>query len=72
MKALFIGGTGTISMAISQQLAKMPEWELYVINRGNNNKTLPSNIHQIQADINNEKEVEKLLSNLTFDVVCDL
>ena len=56
MKALFIGGTGTISMAISQQLAQLPEWELFVINRGNNNDSLPANVHQIQADINDEKK----------------
>ena len=71
MKALFIGGTGTISMAISQQLAQLPEWELFVINRGNNNDSLPANVHQIQADINDEKKVEELLVDLNFDVVCD-
>ena len=71
MKALFIGGTGTISMAISQQLAQLPEWELFVINRGNNNDSLPANVHQIQADINDEKKVKELLVDLNFDVVCD-
>ena len=34
MKALFIGGTGTISMAISKLLLEKG-WELYLINRGN-------------------------------------
>ena len=34
MKALFIGGTGTISMAITRQLAANPDWELYLLNRG--------------------------------------
>lgn len=71
MKALFIGGTGTISMAISQKLSHMPEWELYLINRGNKNSSLPTNIHQIKADINDEKKVEELLGDLSFDVVCD-
>lgn len=71
MKALFIGGTGTISMAISQKLSQMPEWELYLINRGNKNSSLPTNIHQIKADINDEKKVEELLGDLSFDVVCD-
>lgn len=28
MKALFIGGTGTISMAITRSLASNPDWEL--------------------------------------------
>ena len=71
MKALLIGGTGTISMAISQQLAQLPEWELFVINRGNNNDSLPQNVNQIQADINDEKKVDELLGELKFDVVCD-
>lgn len=33
MKALFIGGTGTISMAITRQLAAKG-WELTLLNRG--------------------------------------
>ena len=40
MKALFIGGTGTISTAISKRLVEMGE-ELYLINRGNKNDELP-------------------------------
>ena len=36
MKALFIGGTGTISLAISKLLLEKG-WELYLINRGNRN-----------------------------------
>lgn len=34
MKALFIGGTGTISSAITRQLAAQG-CELYLLNRGN-------------------------------------
>lgn len=33
MKVLFIGGTGTISMAITRLLAKRGD-ELYLLNRG--------------------------------------
>ena len=40
-KALFIGGTGTISMAITRQLAKGDEWELWLLNRGNRKEELP-------------------------------
>ena len=58
-------------MAISQKLSQMPEWELYLINRGNKNSSLSINIHQIKADINDEKKVEELLGDLSFDVVCD-
>ncbi len=34
MRALFIGGTGTISTAVSR-LAVELGWELYLLNRGN-------------------------------------
>ena len=37
MKILFIGGTGTISMAITRLLAKQGH-ELYLLNRGNRNE----------------------------------
>ena len=55
MKALFIGGTGTISMAITRLLAGMPEWELYLLNRGNRRYDLPEGIKTIEADINDEE-----------------
>lgn len=71
MKALFIGGTGTISTAITKRLSQMPEWELYLINRGNRNDILPENVRTIKADINNEKEVAEAIKDLTFDTVCD-
>lgn len=34
MKALFIGGTGTISSAITRLVAQSQGWELYLLNRG--------------------------------------
>lgn len=70
MKALFIGGTGTISTAISKQLAET-DWELYVLNRGNRNSVLPKNIKYITADINDEKGTSEKLKDFNFDVVCD-
>lgn len=70
MKILLIGGTGTISTAISQRLADFNH-ELYLLNRGNLNETLPSHIQFIKADINNEKEAEEKLSGMEFDAVCD-
>ena len=33
-KALFIGGTGTISTAITALVARQGEWELTLLNRG--------------------------------------
>lgn len=69
MKALFIGGTGTISTAIVKRLASDPAWEVWVLNRGNRADVLPENVHQIVCDISNEKEAEEKLSGMTFDVV---
>ncbi|MGG6311383.1 SDR family oxidoreductase [Paenibacillus macerans] len=70
MKALFIGGTGTISSAITEQLAESG-CELYLLNRGRRNEGLPSGVRFIQADINNEAEVASLLEGHAFDVVAD-
>ncbi|MBR4011985.1 MAG: NAD-dependent epimerase/dehydratase family protein, partial [Spirochaetaceae bacterium] len=70
MKALFIGGTGTISTAISKELVKQGH-ELYLINRGNRNSKLSDKVHFITCDINNESEVAALIKDMTFDVVAD-
>lgn len=71
-KALFIGGTGTISTAISKLVAQSPDWELYVINRGSRNNVLPKNVKTITiADINNEDEAREKLAEYEFDCVCD-
>ena len=71
MKALFIGGTGTISMAITRQLAENPDWELYLLNRGSRSENVPSNVKIISVDINDEAAVEEKLGDLQFDTVCD-
>ena len=70
MKALFIGGTGTISTAISA-LCVQRGWELYLLNRGNHSEYLPAGAHVITADIKDVADVEKKLSGMTFDVVAD-
>ena len=71
MRALFIGGTGTISMAITRQLAADPDWELYLLNRGNRSAELPEQVHSIVADITDESDCREKLKDLQFDVVCD-
>lgn len=71
MKALFIGGTGTISSAITRQLAVTPGWELYLLNRGTRKDEVPAGVHNIICDINDESAAEKALGDMTFDVVCD-
>ena len=71
MRALFIGGTGTISTAIVKQLTSMPSWEVWLLNRGNRAGVVPENVHQIIADINDEAAVAEKIKDLTFDVVCE-
>lgn len=71
MKALFIGGTGTISSAITRLVSQTPGWELYLLNRGNRNADLPANVKTIIADINDEAAVAEALKDMQFDVVCD-
>lgn len=70
-KALFIGGTGTISMAITRKLAVDTNWELYLLNRGNRTEELPKGVHVITADINQEEEVLSKLEGMNFDTICD-
>ena len=70
-KALFIGGTGTISSAITRQLAAEGKWELTLLNRGNRNEGLPANVNILKADIDDEAAVEKLLAGTQWDCVCD-
>ena len=68
MKILFIGGTGTISMAITRLLAEQGQ-ELYLLNRGNRNYDLPGNVKQIIADIGNEEQTAAALEGMSFDCV---
>lgn len=66
MKILIIGGTGTISTAISHSLANSNH-ELYLLNRGNSNQGLPKQVNLISADINNENEVADKISGMTIE-----
>ena len=70
MKALFIGGTGTISTAITE-LAPTKGFELYLLNRGNRTELVPPGVKIIEADIYNEDDVKEKLKDLYFDVVAD-
>ncbi|MBR1798089.1 MAG: NAD-dependent epimerase/dehydratase family protein [Clostridiales bacterium] len=71
MRALFIGGTGTISTAIVRRLVEELNWEVWLINRGNRTSVLPEGVHQIIADINDEELVKEKLEGLFFDTVCE-
>lgn len=69
MKALLIGGTGTISSAITRALSKT-DWEVYLLNRGSTSADIPENINIITGDINDEAAVSEKLKGMEFDVVC--
>ncbi len=70
-RALFIGGTGTISTAVVKRLVNDLSWEVWVLNRGNRSGVLPEGVHQIIADINDENDVLNKLGDMTFDCVCE-
>lgn len=68
MKALFIGGTGTISTAVVER-AMQKGWHVTLLNRGN--KPVPGGASSIVADIHNEAEVAKVLEGKQYDVVAE-
>ncbi len=68
MKILLIGGTGTISMAITRLLAKQGH-EVFLLNRGSRTNELPPEVCVIPCDISSESEAAKALEGLTFDTV---
>ena len=71
MKILIIGGTGTISSAITRQLAAEGH-DLWLINRGNRSAELPENVKLVTGDINERpEEVMAKLGDETFDAVCE-
>ena len=69
-KALFIGGTGTISAAITARVAADPDWDLYLLNRGNRAEAVPAGVRLIQCDINDEEGTARKLGDLRWDCVC--
>lgn len=70
MKALFIGGTGTISTEISKLCIK-EGWELTLLNRGRSASRVPEGARVLCADIHDETAVKDAIGEETFDVVAD-
>jgi len=82
MKILFIGGTGTISTAISKRILDLG-WELFLINRGSRNQVIEAGnrkgkLVEISCDIRADsiedirrKAAAVLGENKRFDVVAD-
>lgn len=66
---LLIGGTGTISAPICEQLSQDPQVDLYVLNRGH--KPLPKGAKQIICDFNDTEKMQKIINDYTFDIVCN-
>ncbi len=71
MRALFIGGTGTISAAIVRRLANEMNWEVWLLNRGNRPEAVPDGVKTLVCDIDDEARVLELLGDTTFDCVCE-
>ena len=74
--ALFIGGTGTISMGITRLLATRSDWQLTVLNRGSRHADLPAGVNEINVDINDEAAAAAAIRKVLppsgqFDTVCD-
>ena len=70
MKILMIGGTGTISSAITRQLAEQGH-ELWLLNRGTRKDEVPASVRQVIVDIDDTDRVLKLLGDERFDSVCE-
>ena len=68
MRVLFIGGSGNISTACGR-LALAADMELYILTRGNVQKTELEGATFLTADIHNPLMVKKALEGRTFDVV---
>lgn len=69
MKALFIGGTGTISTEISK-LCIARGWDLTLLNRGHSAAYVPDGAKVLKCDIHSE-EAAAVLADAQYDVVAD-
>lgn len=71
MKALFIGGTGTISTAITRRALSLG-WEVWLLNRGTRACRECTGVRTITGDINgDEATLSGLLGEHRFDAVVD-
>lgn len=77
MKALFIGGTGTISSAITRLVTQTPGWELYLINT-KVKRAVPGFVATTRFDQGARMTVEHILAHPElqaadpeFDAWCD-
>lgn len=68
MDVLFIGGTGVISSACSR-LAVERGIDLYLLNRGRTDRSVPDGARLLQGDIRDRTSAEAALGDRTFDAV---
>ena len=68
MKALIIGGTGTISSAVVAHLVDTG-WEVTLLNRGR--RAAPAGVRALVGDMEDEAGVRRLLEGEAFDAVAD-
>jgi len=70
MRILLIGGTGTISMAVTRLLASQ-QHEVILLNRGSRTRELPDSVRVITGDISDEADIRQKLGGMHFDAVCE-
>ncbi|MCL2128101.1 MAG: NAD-dependent epimerase/dehydratase family protein [Treponema sp.] len=81
MRVLFIGGTGTISAAISRRVLELG-WDLYLLNRGNRSAAIetggkPGKLTEIPCDIRTDsveailRKIRSAAGDQPFDVAAD-
>lgn len=65
-----IGGTGTISSAVTRQLAAGGH-DLWLLNRGNRKSEVPAHVKQVIVDIDDTAGVLRQIGDEQFDAVCE-
>lgn len=70
MRILIVGGTGVLSSAVVKESLKKNH-SIYMINRGNNIKSIPPNVILYKTDYHDIDKVKSFIMNQTFDVVID-
>jgi nucleoside-diphosphate-sugar epimerase len=71
MRILFVGGTGIISSASAQRLAREPGAKLTFLLRGKTDRAVPEGVEVLTADVRDPASVQAALGRRVFDVVVD-
>jgi nucleoside-diphosphate-sugar epimerase len=70
MRILIIGGTGSLSSAVTSEALKQ-NIEVFMINRGTKMEFIPIGAHLLKSDIRDKYHIEKLINGMHFDAVID-